>query len=353
LLDKDWQVDNDRVTSTTSPDARELAKDWAERGQERPLWIEPGGLVRNGNRRLAMIKRTYGEAAGDEHVEVIVLDPDDFDGPAMFDLEAREQLTEGLKVRYTDINLLLTLQEAADRYEVQWHDLDSIARGAERIAPLTGNSISYARTQLNAVKYMTDYLAEIGRPGEYGLLRGTVEVFRDVGKNMKWAFENDPDAALEMLYACFAAVTSGAPYQDVRELRALAKADPDRFSAFVEELRDVRATAPPEPAPEPPAATVGEDEDDEDEDEGAAATSAVADYPRTAVKNAIDLAARMSRATRSPRPDNDLRLAADHLSRVPVEVLADLLGGPRGVQVAEARDAIVAWGRAADPADGG
>ena len=63
LLDKDWQVDNGRVTSTSSADGRELAKDWEHRGQERPLWIEPSGLVRNGNRRLAMIKRALGGAA--------------------------------------------------------------------------------------------------------------------------------------------------------------------------------------------------------------------------------------------------------------------------------------------------
>lgn len=353
LLDRECRLEGDRLVCQRSKDTSALVNDWTKRGQERPLWIEPDGLVRNGNRRLAMIKRELADGGAErDHVEVIILDPAEFDDETLFEMEAREQLTEGLKVRYTEINLLLTLQEAADRHNVDWHSAKSISEVAEEIAPLVGNNAAYARVQLNAVKYMAAYLTHIGHPNEYGRLRGNVEVFRDVGKNMKWIEENDPGRRLEMLDLCFAAVTSGARYPSLRELRRLAGEEPDTFMALVQEVRDVRDTAPAEPA-EPTTPPEAEDDDEElDEPEALSPVEAtVADYPRQAVCRVIDLAAQMSRARRSAAPDLDLRLADDHLARVPPELLRELLEGPNGARVAQARERILAWADAVRDAE--
>jgi len=137
LLDRDCRVEGDRLLCKANKDTGALVSDWTDRGQERPLWIEPDGLVRNGNRRLAMIKRELADGGSERfsHVEVIVLDPYEFDEATLFEMEAREQLTLGLKVRYTEINLLLTLEEAANRHGVDWHLAKSISDVAEEIAP--------------------------------------------------------------------------------------------------------------------------------------------------------------------------------------------------------------------------
>jgi len=350
LLDRECRVDVDRVVSKPSPDTGALVADWSRRGQERPLWIEPNGLVRNGNRRLAMIKRELA-ATGEErfkYVDVIVLDPHDFDDASLFDMEALEQLTEGLKVRYTDINLLLTLREAADRAGVDWHSPKLIGQAAERIAYLVGNNPGYARVQLDAVKCMADYLRLIDRAGHIGQLRGKVEVFRDVGKNMRWAAENDPERSLEMIEVCFAAVTAGAVYQDIREIRKIADKDPDAFTALAQEIRDVRERAPVEGGEEP---ADSEDHDDEDSEEMGAEDTQVANFPRHAVKGVIDLATLMAKARRNAQPERDLRLAADHLARVSPDQLSRLLEGLGVEHVARARDEVLAWADAVRAAE--
>lgn len=349
LLERECRVEIDRVVGKSSPDTDALIEDWTARGQERPLWIEPNGLVRNGNRRLAMIKRELAKTGEERyrHVEVIVLDPDEFDDQALFDMEALEQLTEGLKVRYTDINLLLTLQEAAERAGVDWHSPKSIAQAAEKIAHLVANDPTYARVQLDAVKYMSDYLRLIDRAGHFGQLRGKVEVFRDIGKNMRWAAENDPERAFEILEVCFAAVTAGAVYNDIREIRRIASKDPEGFAALAQEIRDIRENPPVEEERTPG----GEDQDDEDSEETADEGIPAADFPRRTVKAAIDLATLMSKARRNAQPERDLRLAADHLARVSPADLEQLLQGVTAAQVARARDDVLDWADAARAAE--
>jgi len=117
LLDRDPHIEGDRVVGKPAKDSIALRRDWEKRGQERPFWIRPDGLVLNGNRRLAMIKRAQAELGAEfsSYVDVIVFPEEEYDDDVIFDLEATEQLTEGLKVRYSDINVLLTLRDAAER----------------------------------------------------------------------------------------------------------------------------------------------------------------------------------------------------------------------------------------------
>ncbi|HEY1855425.1 MAG TPA: hypothetical protein VGG40_12650, partial [Solirubrobacterales bacterium] len=57
LLDTDPHVEGQKVVGGHNKDTDALIADWKRRHQERPLWIRPDGLVSNGNRRLAMLKR--------------------------------------------------------------------------------------------------------------------------------------------------------------------------------------------------------------------------------------------------------------------------------------------------------
>jgi len=98
LLDRDPHVDGTKVVGKSSKDTEALILDWEKRHQERPLWIRPDGLVSNGNRRLAMLKRLQAERGmeGYDWVDVVVLDEETYDEETLFEMEAREQLTEGL-----------------------------------------------------------------------------------------------------------------------------------------------------------------------------------------------------------------------------------------------------------------
>ncbi len=169
LLDDSVQITDDQLTGKPSKDALALIEDFSQRGQEQPLWIRPDGYVINGNRRLAALKRLAeqrGSATGTfNYVEVIVLEFDEIDDTQLFEMEAREQLTEGYKIRYSDINLLLTLREAAERHDIVWGDEQSVSDVASRIQDLVGNDARYAEVQLAAIRYMDEYLKLHRRTG--------------------------------------------------------------------------------------------------------------------------------------------------------------------------------------------
>jgi len=120
LLDKSHRPENGQIVGTPSKDYESLKNDWDRRGQETPFWIRPDGTVRNGNRRLAMIKRVQRQAgdSGLNWVNAVILDPREIDEAALLEMEQREQLTENFKVRYNDIDYLLALREAAQIREI-------------------------------------------------------------------------------------------------------------------------------------------------------------------------------------------------------------------------------------------
>ena len=78
-------------------------------------------------------------------------------------MEQHEQLTEDYKVRYTDINLLLAIRDAAEASTIDWGDADSIDRVAGELQGLIGNNKNYAVTQLYAIKYMDAFLDDLNQ----------------------------------------------------------------------------------------------------------------------------------------------------------------------------------------------
>lgn len=375
LLDDDPRLNGEEIVGVEGKDAKTLREDWERRKQERPLWVRPDGLVPNGNRRLAMLKRLAHKhgPAGYDYVDVIFLD-DEYDDDELFDMEAREQLTTGLKVRYSDLNLLLTLKDAADHYDVDWSDPRSIDQVGRLIHQMVGSTVNYARVQLHAVRYMGEYLNYIERPGEYRLLDRKVERFRDVGKNIAWATRNAARSAPDLLELMFSAIQARAKHGELRELRRVLEQDPVRFESLVKEVRGIEDTEFDETAlaSEEPEIVSGETDepdkanddaapesddddlddlddledlgDDEDEEEEAPAPDAAPPgYPSQNVMRAVTLAIDEVKAALDEDAQKHVRAAATALGRVPPATLTELLAEAEGHRVAEAVRAISAW----------
>ncbi|MEK7426958.1 MAG: hypothetical protein AAB131_24315, partial [Actinomycetota bacterium] len=318
-----------------------------------PEWFarRPDGTVRNGNRRLAMLKRLQREEGieGFEYVDVVVLDPEDIDEVALFDMEQREQLTENLKVRYTDINLLLAIRAAAESRSIDWFDPGSIDRVAGELQHVIGNNKGYAAVQLNAIRYMDAYLESSEQPGEYHKLIGQIERFRDVGKVMAKLEADYEDDVPAMLRVLFAAIRAGAPHGDIRILRNLFLHDRDRYEQLLGEVDGIEADwegtgadalADPEVVDLAPAV----DDDDTDELEEPPGPN-VPNYPRGDIRDAIDNAID---GFESSMTDDVAKTLRQILNRL--QVLSDTggkldqaLAGDQADKVRAALSEVISW----------
>ncbi len=294
LLDTAHRVEGGVVKGNATEDSRALQEDWGRRKQEHPFWIRPDGTVHNGNRRLAVIKRMRGSGlAGTEWVEAVILDPDKVDEGELFEMEQREQLTEDFKVRYTDINLLLALKDAADARGIDWQDDESIERVAGELQEVAGgdNSKGYAILQLRAIKYMDAYLEDSATPLQYQKLLRQVERFRDVGKMMAHVETDYPNDAADMLALAFSAIRAGNPHGDIRALRRMFIEDRKRFDRLVKDVQRDEAeweAKSGDRLADPDLSAVGGEDDDAVDTPG----PVVPNYPKKQVarriKNAID-----------------------------------------------------------------
>ena len=295
LLDKSLRVVDGRMVGNPSTDTEALEKDWLARRQEDPFWIRPDGTVRNGNRRLALVKRLQEKQGIEqfEFVDAIFLGPD-IDEQAMFEMEQHEQLTEGFKVRYTDINLLLAIRDAAELHKIDWNDSDSINSVAGLIQHAAGDDPTYAAIQLQAIRYMDAYLNDLNAPGQYQKLLRQVERFRDVGKNMVSMEQDYPDDAPDMLRLMFAAIRAGNPHGDIRALRRIYIDEKERFRQLVSDVEELEEQweQSGEHSIEDPDLEVRDEPEEDEDDDGEPAGPVVKDYPATSVsiriKNAID-----------------------------------------------------------------
>lgn len=346
LLDKNQELVGNRIQGRPSKDTTALIADWLKRSQETALWIRPDGWVRNGNRRLAVLRRLaleQGSATGTfDWVEVIILDLDEVDDEDLFQMEAREQLTEGLKVRYTDINLLLTLREAAEREQIDWDDPESIAEVAQRIQDLVQNNSRYAEIQLWAIKYMDEFLDYVGQPGRYDFVDRQVERLRDIGKNMVWAEKEAPELALDLLEIQFNALQAGVPHGDMREIRKLAHNLPERFTEAAHEVREVvdrwrEAGSQAEEEPDVPAEP--EDEDDLDETDGPPPLP----FPRTEVKKVLRIAIETRQESQRNDAEIAIRTATEKLRLVSPDRVIELVEQAGSERIAAAVQEIADW----------
>jgi hypothetical protein len=299
LLDVSHRVEGDRVVGKPSGAYEALKTDWMLRKQESPLWIRPDGTVRNGNRRLSMIKRLQKEVGSSslEEVEAIILPEDLIDEPSLLEMEQREQLTENFKVRYNDIDYLLALREAAVMRDIQWHERESIEDVAGQLQSMVEKSKQVVIRDLFAVKYMDLFLDDSEQPGQYHRLLKTLERFRDVGRMMMQVEVQYPMEAAEILQTLFAAIRANKGHLDIRQIRAMFKSDRPRFDRLAAKVAEAEATwdttgGPSLSNPQSPTLFdfyVNDDETDADgEAEGPGPD--VANYPKDEVSTAIDLA---------------------------------------------------------------
>jgi len=350
LLDTSLNLDGNRVKGHLQKEAESLTEDWLRRKQESPFWIRPDGTVRNGNRRLAVIKRLQEQGGHDglEWVETIILAPTEIDEEDLFKMEQREQLTENLKVRYTDINLLLALREAAVLEEIDWADEQSLDKVAGELQLAAGGDKQYAAIQLRAIRYMDAYLADLAVPGEYHRLRGQVERFRDVGKTMAKIEADYPQDAVDMLRLAFAAIQAGNPHGDIRVLRKIFLNNRAAYEALnkkVAELEDA-AEVTSRPELENPDLSVvnavSPEEDDSDGEEDDTPGPNVRNYPgpsvKKEIKNAID-------AFKAPDLDvhDALVQARSRLHNISPDKLKDALLGLQANDVRGAALDILTW----------
>lgn len=298
LCDSSLDVDMERgiAIGTPSKDFAALREDWQSRGQAEPLWIRPDGTVRNGNRRLAMLKRLRSEGVDVNWVDAIILTVEDVDEAELFRMEQREQLTENFKKRYQDVNALLALKDAAELEGIDWDDAGSIAQVAGRLKHYAGrDDAAYASKQLYAIRALDNYLNYINAPGRYSLASKQVEVFREVGLCIS-TYEDEPDQQFELLQAAYAFVQAGRKYGEIRQLRKFFSADRDQFDAMMRRILkaeedsgwDPEGAQPEVDYPELSDATAPEDEDLEDEDLGGVVGPT--DYPKHDVAQLIDSA---------------------------------------------------------------
>lgn len=340
-------VDGGVVTGKPSKDYEALRDDWQNRKQESPFWIRPDGTVRNGNRRLAMLKRMRAEQGleGAEWVEAIILKEEEIDDQDLFEMEQAEQLTENFKVRYTDINLLQVLREAAMARRIDWHDRDSIDRVAGELQHLARGDKRYMIVQLGAIKYMDAYLRHIKATNQYHKLMRQVERFRDVGKIMAKIEEDYADEAPSVLKLCFSAITAGAPHGQIRTLGRMFIHDRARFGQLRAEIekreKDHQETSLEEPDL---GSTDDEDEDETDDLESTSDTPGpvVRGYPTDVVKAIITDSADAF-ATRDLPIASRLRQALDRLESVTRRREALLQAATSEEEVADLLQRLIVW----------
>ena len=351
LLDTGCDVDGNLVKGASSRDYEGLRADWLRRKQASPLWIRPDGTVRNGNRRLAMLKRLRNDGiTGTEWVEAVILNPgppDNIDEHDLFEMEQREQLTEDFKVRYTDMNLLLTLRQAAIDSGIDWFDPEAIKRVAGQLQEVAGGNQAYATIQLRAIKYMDAYLEDANAIGQYHKLLRQVERFRDIGKLMSWIEDNYQDDTADMLQLMFAAVRAGNPHEDIRAIKRMFLKDRGRYGSLQSQValdeKEWEQTGPREIG-DPDLSSESDESEDEDEDGEQETPIQTPGYPqqqvRRRIKNAIDgyQASQLEVVDTLEQVLSRLRILNNASER-----LQETLSGPKGSEAKEMLTYIIEW----------
>ncbi len=292
LLDRSHRLEGDRIVGTPSDDYEALKNDWLRRRQVSPFWVRPDGEVRNGNRRLAMIKRLQRESgdAGLQWVEAVVLEPADIDESTLLEMEQREQLTENYKVRYNDIDYLLALREAAVDRDIEWFDNESIDEVAGELQTMVEKSRREVLRDLYAIKYMDQFLEDSGQSTHYHRLLGKLERFRALGETMLQVEEEYPLESARVLQVLFAAVRSNKTHGDIRVIRRMFRRERQRFDQLANEIETAEEQYQGSGEPELVSSPISDLMTDEDDEDGEGAGPEVINYPREKVARAIEVA---------------------------------------------------------------
>lgn len=299
-----------------------------------------------------MLRRLHREEArGNEYVNAVVLDSSTIDEIAMFEMEQREQLTEDYKVRYTDINLLLAIKDAADDKEIDWFDDESIVQVAGQLQHVMRNSNQYAIVQLYAIRYMDAYLSDLGQEGNYDKLIGQIERFRDVGKIMRQIRSEDSDREHTMLDVLFAAINAGQTHLEIRKIRNLLKDDPTAFEMLAARIADAedKWNIHPESGSlgDPEIIDMEYDDDLEaDDDLFDPPGPIVTNYPEEDVRSAFDDARdklQVSRTNDALKTVGEINNRLNILANPDINNLAKALIDAKSTELRDAVDSMLSW----------
>lgn len=165
--------------------------------QTRPLLITPAGVVIDGNRRLAAMRKLYGERKSEfptfADVECMVLPPlteDQID-----DIETRLQERPETKLPYSWINETLKIRR----------QLAQKSKSEKDIADVRRKSVPEIRKMISALTYAEIYLRDWkAAPGDYRLVeKGGEQFFADLVGRLKGKSGPLYDANLRMAWMLF------------------------------------------------------------------------------------------------------------------------------------------------------
>ena len=143
--------------------------------QREPLIITTGGVVVNGNRRLAAMRELLAEHPADfrhfSHVDCAVL-PENVTADEVREIEVRLQMRPETKLPYGWVNESLAIQ-----------DLLQSGRKAQQIAELMKKKKKDVERAARALAEAELYLKEwLRQPGEYQLVEDAEQFFNDLAK---------------------------------------------------------------------------------------------------------------------------------------------------------------------------
>ncbi len=205
-------------------------------GQLEPGVVTADGYVINGNRRLAVLRSLARETGEDRfaYMDVAVL-PEDATRPELYLLEATMQMTPETRVRYGPVTTMLQIRRG----------LQELGLEKERLAEAMNMEVEELERHLERLALMDEYLAFIGRPGEFHLLeegreeegregRGKNQHFIEI-QNIKKQYERASywEAFLRHL---FLLVAKGTTFDDIRKIKTWR---PDGVQHYIKTVNEL------------------------------------------------------------------------------------------------------------------
>ena len=220
---------------------RRTLRDLGLKGQQRPGIVTLDGVIIDGNRRAMLLRRLEKEKNEKQYFEAVIL-PEAYDEneKEIVRLETQYQLGEDAILDYGPLEKYLKAKRLKGALGID----------VPEIAQLMGESEAQVKRLLAIMSLMDEYLAHIGCPGLYNMLKeaggGTkegmfVDLYSDLTRfeggsaQIQWAFEPDVDL-LELKTIQFDYIRFGSDFTGTNKTyRAISHEASGRKSFFAHE----------------------------------------------------------------------------------------------------------------------
>jgi hypothetical protein len=195
--------------------------------QRDPCIIRSDGVAINGNRRMAILSGLYDKGKGAEfnYLKASVLDESVTDSD-LFTLEAKLQFSTDLKMDYSPVNVLLTIEKGLkfNTRETMANDVLMLPGGVKEL-----------EGRLDILEMMKAYLVKTRHPGEFYRLQKTYSHFAEVASIIKRLRKKKADGEIEKyLDVAFKMIKCGVGHRDLRDLSVISKTPSAEKSLFKE-----------------------------------------------------------------------------------------------------------------------